>query len=66
MARKISDAEIIALAEKYSGINARCWATYTEPLLIVDPEDEIHVVEWDYVSKVNFLLETAQHDARPN
>jgi hypothetical protein len=64
--RKLSDAEIIALAEKYAGITARCWAKYTEPLLIVDPEDEIRVIEWDYASKVNFLLETAQHDARPN
>jgi hypothetical protein len=66
MARKLSDAEIVALAEKYAGITARCWARYTEPLLIVDDSEEIRQVEWDYQSKVNFLLETAQHGPRPN
>jgi hypothetical protein len=68
MVRTLSDAEIIALAEKYAGINARCWAAYTEPLLIVDPADseELRVIEWTYEDRVRFLLATAQHGPRPH
>jgi hypothetical protein len=68
-ARQLSDAEIIAIAAEHCGINARCWAKYTEPFLVADdPTDpeEIRIVEWSYENRVSFLLQAAQHGPRPH
>jgi hypothetical protein len=53
-ARQLSDPELAALA----GISARCWASYTEPALIVSGEDptELIPVMWNYAAKLGFVL----------
>jgi hypothetical protein len=64
--RQLSDPELVQLAASHCGMSAARFAAYTSIDFVVDPDDEIHLLEWSYENRVKFLLMAATTYGRPN
>lgn len=64
--RQLSEAELAALVLRHCGVSAARFAAITEPEFVVDPDGELHALEWTYKNRVKFLLLAATTYGRPN